>query len=50
MKRLLLAAILLSTPLGAWAACTGSDQQAMTCIEGQVWDPATSSCVPIVTG
>jgi hypothetical protein len=50
MKRLLLAAVLISAPLGAWAQCSHSDQQAMSCIEGQIWDPATNACVPVVTG
>lgn len=50
MKRLLLSAVLLSAPMGAWAQCVHSDQQAMTCVEGELWDPATSSCVPIVSG
>jgi hypothetical protein len=50
MKRLLLAAVLLAAPMNAWAQCMGSDRQAMSCVEGQVWDPATNACVPIVTG
>lgn len=50
MKRLLLAAVLLSAPLSAWAACTHSVRQAMTCIEGHVRDPAVNGCVPVVTG
>ncbi len=51
MKRFVLLAVLLSSPLSAWAACTGHiDQQAMSCVEGQEWDAETNACVPIVTG
>ena len=51
MTRLALLLVLLSSPLAAWAACTGHvEQQAMSCAEGQEWDPETNACVPIVTG
>ncbi len=50
MKRLVLAVALLATPLAAWADCSRSDQQAMSCAEGTMWDAATNACVPIVTG
>ncbi len=51
MKRLVLAIALLSTPLAAWAECSGhSEQASISCMEGTVWDPQTSACVPIVTG
>jgi Chitin binding Peritrophin-A domain len=50
MKRLVLLLALLASPVTAWAACTGHDQQAMSCAQGQVWDPETDACVPIVTG
>jgi hypothetical protein len=47
MKRL----VLVSSPLAAWAACTGaSDQQAMSCAEGMLWDQEMNACVPVVTG
>lgn len=51
MKRLVLAIALISSPLAAWAACTGhSEQQAMTCAEGLTWDPETNTCIPVVSG
>lgn len=51
MKRLVLILALVSSPLAAWAQCSGhSDQQAMSCTEGMMWDPDTNACVPIVTG
>jgi hypothetical protein len=51
MTRLALLLVLLSSPLAAWAACTGHDeQQAMSCAEGLTWDPETDTCIPIVTG
>lgn len=51
MKRAVLLLVLLTSPLSAWAACTGhGEQQAMSCAEGQQWDNETNACVPIVTG
>lgn len=51
MKRLVLALALISSPLAAWAQCSGhSERQAMTCAEGSQWSSETNSCVPIVTG
>jgi len=51
MKRLVLAIALISSPLTAWAQCSGhSDQRAMSCAEGSQWNTETNSCVPIVTG
>lgn len=50
MKRLILAVALLATPVAAWAQCSRTEQQAMSCTEGTMWDPVTNSCVPIVTG
>jgi hypothetical protein len=50
MKALVLAVALCAAPLSGWAACSGGHAQAMTCAEGTIWDPATNSCVPIVTG
>lgn len=50
MKACLLAAALLAAPFSAWAACRDSHDQAMSCAEGTIWDPATGTCVPIVTG
>lgn len=50
MKRLVLAAVLLLSPLAAWAQCPHGERQAMSCAEGLTWDPETGSCVPVVTG
>jgi hypothetical protein len=51
MKRVVLSLILLSTPLSAWAQCSGhSDRQAMSCAEGSTWDSEANACLPIVTG
>ncbi len=50
MKRLVLALALLTAPISAWAACSGHDQQAMSCADGTTWDQERNSCVPIVTG
>lgn len=51
MKRLVFLLALVSSPLAAWAQCAGrSDQQAMSCTEGMMWDQDTNACVPIVTG
>ena len=51
MTRLVLALALLSSPLAAWAECSGHrDQQAMSCAEGMQWNAETNACVPIVTG
>jgi hypothetical protein len=51
MKRVVLALVLLSTPMTAWAQCSGkSEQQAMSCAEGSMWDMEVNACVPIVTG
>jgi hypothetical protein len=50
MKRLILALALASSPLAAFAACSGDHQQAMSCAENTMWDEATRTCVPIVTG
>ncbi len=47
MKRLVLAIALLSTPVAAWAQCSGHDRQAMSCAEGQTWDSEVSRCVPV---
>lgn len=50
MKRLVLALVLSASPLAAWAQCSHSEQQAMSCAEGSAWDPLTQSCIPVVTG
>lgn len=51
MSRIVLALVLLSSPLSAWSACMGhSDQQAMSCAEGSQWDEEVNACVPVVTG
>ena len=51
MKRLVLALTLISSPLAAWAECSGhSDQRAMSCAEGSQWNTETNTCVPVVTG
>ncbi|WP_176559309.1 hypothetical protein [Rubellimicrobium roseum] len=51
MKRLVLTLVLLSSPLAAWAQCSGHSQQAtMSCADGQTWDRDANRCVPIVTG
>ena len=48
MKRLVLA--LVSSPFAAWAQCSQAKHPAMSCAEGQVWDPETDTCLPVVTG
>jgi hypothetical protein len=51
MKRVVLALVLMSSPLTAWAQCSGhSEQQAMSCAEGSQWNAELNACVPIVTG
>lgn len=50
MKRLVLAVVLLATPFAAWAQCSKNEQQAMSCVEGSIWDPVANACVPVVTG
>jgi hypothetical protein len=51
MTRIVLALVLLSSPLSAWAACTGdSAEQAMSCVEGTMWDSEVNACVPVVMG
>jgi hypothetical protein len=51
MTRLLLALAVLAAPVAALAQCPHADQtEAMSCVEGSQWDPATGTCVPVVTG
>jgi hypothetical protein len=51
VTRLVLFLALLSSPIAAWAQCSGhSEQQATSCAEGSTWDQDTNACVPIVTG
>jgi hypothetical protein len=50
MTRLVLALVLLSSPLAAWAQCSGHSEQAMSCAEGTMWDQELNACVPVVMG
>ena len=51
MIRTVLSAIVLAlAPLAASAACSGHEEQAMSCAQDMVWNPETSVCEPIVTG
>lgn len=50
MKRLVLALALAASPFAAWAQCSGSNDQAMSCAEGSMWDQETGTCVPVVMG
>ena len=44
----LLTALVLLSPVSAYAACSGHDQTAMSCAEGSSLDPETGTCVPTV--
>ncbi|WP_412562756.1 hypothetical protein [Thalassobius sp. MITS945101] len=49
-RTFVIAALLTVTPMIALAGgCSGahSNQQAMTCIEGTIWDETTRSCVKV---
>jgi hypothetical protein len=50
MTRLVLALVLLSSPLAAWAQCSGHSEQATSCAEGTMWDQELNACVPVVMG
>jgi hypothetical protein len=50
MKRLVLAVLLLSAPIAAWAqhpSCE-DEQATVSCAEGTTLDEGTGECVPIV--
>jgi len=32
------------------AECQGNHDQAMSCVEGTIWDAETAACVPLVIG
>jgi hypothetical protein len=42
-------ALILSSTVSAFAACSGHSETAMSCAEGSEYDPATKSC-KVVTG
>ncbi len=51
MKTFILALAILSTPAAVLAACSApSEEAAMSCVEGTIWDDARDACVPIVIG
>ena len=50
MTRLVLLLVFVAGPVVAGPGCDRSEQQAMSCAEGLVWDPETDTCLPIVTG
>jgi hypothetical protein len=50
MTRIVLALVFLSSPLAAWAQCSGHTEQVMSCAEGTMWDQDSNACVPVVMG
>jgi hypothetical protein len=51
-KTLLIIAILTASPGWAAARCGAGDheQQVMSCTQGSIWDSATQTCTPVVSG
>ena len=39
--------VLIAAPLAAVAECSSRHQQAMSCVQGMVWDDETKSCIKI---
>lgn len=53
IKILLTASILVLAPMMASAQCNwydGSQEAAISCVEGTAWDATTMTCVAVATG
>jgi hypothetical protein len=52
VKTILTAAVLAALPGLAFAQCSDKarlDQQAMSCVEGTMWDATAGTCLPVTT-
>lgn len=48
-KTLLTATLLALSPMAAMAACSWGKMEAASCADGNVWDPASETCVPVTS-
>ncbi|MFY0680269.1 MAG: hypothetical protein JXR13_06820 [Thalassovita sp.] len=49
LRTTLIACVLILMPIASFAMCSEGHQQAMSCIDGMVWDAETQSCIKQVS-